>query len=54
MLDRFDTISFYLSKIIHDIGSQIIYPVLAIIVFANVALRYFFNYPLSWAEEVEG
>jgi TRAP-type C4-dicarboxylate transport system permease small subunit len=43
-----------LSRAGHDAGTQILLPIMIIIITLNVILRYIFNSPLSWGEEANG
>jgi TRAP-type C4-dicarboxylate transport system permease small subunit len=42
------------SKWTHDIGTIVFLPLMILLVAINVIFRYFFNYPLSWGEEMDG
>lgn len=42
------------SKWCHEFGTLVALPLMAIIITADVILRYFFNSPLAWGEEVIG
>jgi TRAP-type C4-dicarboxylate transport system permease small subunit len=38
----------------HDLGTIVLLPIMILIITANVFLRYIFNAPLSWGEEMNG
>lgn len=42
------------SRACHDVGTLVALPAMALIITANVVMRYFFNAPLAWGEEING
>jgi TRAP-type C4-dicarboxylate transport system permease small subunit len=54
MLTKFISLLNRFSEICHDIGTIVFIPIMIAIVSLNVVLRYFFNAPLSWGEEMNG
>lgn len=38
----------------NDLGTLVVLPLMAVVITANVVLRYFFNSPLEWGEEFNG
>lgn len=54
MLSRLEAFLKGFSKWCHEFGTIIVLPVMVLIITANVVMRYFFNTPLSWGEEING
>lgn len=54
MLQRLAVFFNRFSKWCHDLGTIIILPLMALIITVNVAMRYIFNAPLAWGEELNG
>jgi TRAP-type C4-dicarboxylate transport system permease small subunit len=54
MLNRLTVFFNSFSKWCHDLGTIIILPLMALIITLNVAMRYLFNAPLAWGEELNG
>jgi TRAP-type C4-dicarboxylate transport system permease small subunit len=54
MLHRLAVFFNRFSKWCHDLGTIIILPLMVVIITANVAMRYIFNAPLAWGEELNG
>lgn len=42
------------SKWCHDFGTLLVLPLMTALITVDVALRYFFNRPLAWGEEING
>ena len=42
------------SKWCHDLGTLLVLPLMTMIITMDVTLRYFFNSPLAWGEEING
>jgi TRAP-type C4-dicarboxylate transport system permease small subunit len=42
------------SRWCHDFGTLVILPLMVVIITADVVMRYFFNAPLAWGEEING
>jgi TRAP-type C4-dicarboxylate transport system permease small subunit len=54
MLSRLTAFLTGFSAKAHDTGTLIILPIIALLVTTNVMLRYLFNSPLAWEEEMNG
>ncbi len=54
MLDRIEAVFKSFSRWCHEFGTLLVLPVMAIIITVNVVMRYFFNAPISWGEEING
>lgn len=54
MLNRLETVFRNFSKWCHDFGTLLVLPAMALIITVNVVMRYFFNAPISWGEEING
>jgi TRAP-type C4-dicarboxylate transport system permease small subunit len=53
-MHKFITLLKAFSKWCHDFGTLIVLPLMTLIITVDVTLRYFFNSPLAWGEEVNG
>jgi TRAP-type C4-dicarboxylate transport system permease small subunit len=42
------------SKWCNDLGTLVVLPLMVLVITADVVLRYFFNSPLEWGEEING
>lgn len=53
-LSRVDRLLNRFSKACHDFGTLVALPAMGLIITINVVMRYFFNAPLAWGEEING
>ncbi len=42
------------SRSCNDVGTLLVLPLMVVVITADVVLRYFFNAPLAWGEEING
>jgi TRAP-type C4-dicarboxylate transport system permease small subunit len=54
MLNRLKAVFIGFSRSCHDFGTLLVLPVMVLIITANVVMRYFFNAPIPWGEEING
>ena len=54
MLNRLTGFFNRFSEWCHDLGTIVLLPLMVLIITLNVVMRYFFNAPLSWGEEMDG
>lgn len=54
MLNRLKTVFMGFSRWCHEFGILVVLPLMVLIITCNVAMRYFFNAPLPWGEEING
>ena len=54
MLNRFTRFLNRFSEWCHDLGTIVLLPLMILIITLNVIMRYAFNAPLAWGEEMDG
>nr|WP_314624014.1 TRAP transporter small permease [uncultured Noviherbaspirillum sp.] len=54
MLNRLKSVFMGFSRWCHAFGTLVVLPLMVLIITCNVAMRYFFNAPLAWGEEING
>jgi TRAP-type C4-dicarboxylate transport system permease small subunit len=54
MLNRLEAVFRNFSRWCHEFGIMLVLPAMALIITVNVVMRYFFNAPISWGEEING